>query len=138
MTSRPRSSNTRTFQIGSPSEFRTGVDRGVGPLAAAGSWPLVDVEEGKWLRLSILPREATTKSQRQIIRDFQGAEGLPTCRSRSVCWWPTMIGGKCLHQRKLTEDRNQRRRFRHSLPDSAPSLYTVVKIEGGLKRTSTH
>lgn len=34
------------------------------PLAAAGSWPLVDVEEGKWLRLSIFPREAGS-SQRQ-------------------------------------------------------------------------
>ena len=62
MTSRPRSSKTRTFHIGSPSELSTGVDCGMRPLAAAGSWPLIDVEEGDWLRLSILPNEAGKKS----------------------------------------------------------------------------
>lgn len=28
------------------------------PLAATGSWPSIAVEEGRWLRLSILPKEA--------------------------------------------------------------------------------
>lgn len=32
------------------------------PLEAAGSCPLIDVAEGEWLRLSILPREAAGKS----------------------------------------------------------------------------
>ena len=34
MTSRPRSSNTSTFHIGSPSAFRIGVDCGMSPFVA--------------------------------------------------------------------------------------------------------
>lgn len=37
------------------------------PLAAAGSWPLVDVEKGRWLRLSILPRDAGSKSATKLL-----------------------------------------------------------------------
>ena len=48
-----------------------------------------------------------------------------------------MIEGKCLHLGKVTKDMNQTRRFRHSLFDSAPSLYSIVKTEGGLKTIST-
>ena len=52
--------------MGSPSEFRTGVDGGMRPLVAAGSWPLVDGEEGEWFRLSILPKEAGKESATRI------------------------------------------------------------------------
>jgi len=37
MTSLPRLSNTNTFQIGSPSAFKMGVDLGVSPLDAVPS-----------------------------------------------------------------------------------------------------
>ena len=53
--------------MGSPSEFRTGVDWGMRPWAAAGSWPLIDVAEGVWLRFSILPREAASKSATKLL-----------------------------------------------------------------------
>ena len=43
----------------------------MGPLAAAGSWPLVDVEEGKWLRFSILPREAANKVSDRYSVNFK-------------------------------------------------------------------
>lgn len=34
----PKLSNTRTFHIGSPSEFSIGVDFGIKPFEAEGSW----------------------------------------------------------------------------------------------------
>ena len=46
------------------------------PLAAAGSWPLIDVDEVEWLRLSILPREARNKSTHSSHGSLSG--GWPT------------------------------------------------------------
>ena len=90
------------------------------------------------VEVQYLAQRSCEQSQRPKSREFQGVEGLPTCRSLSVCWWATMIGGKCLRRRKVTEDINQTRRFRHASFELAPSFYTVVKIEGGLRTTSTY
>ena len=90
------------------------------------------------VEVQYLAQRSCKQSQRQIIREFKGVEGLPTCRSRSVCWWATMIEGKCLCRRKETKDMNQTRKLRHSLSDSALSLYNVVKFEGALQTASPH
>jgi len=58
MTSRPRSSKTKTFHIGSPSALRIGTEEEVGPLLAFGSaWPSVDCA-GSWFKFKIFSIES--------------------------------------------------------------------------------
>ena len=70
ITSRPRLSNTRTFHIGSPSEFNIGVLFGRRPLDAAGSCGLGDCSSAEWLRFKILSMEA--KSPLLVYRALLG------------------------------------------------------------------
>ena len=52
ITSRPRSSNTNIFHIGSPSELRIGVEE-IMPLLVFVSISLSEVSSGSWLRFKI-------------------------------------------------------------------------------------
>lgn len=92
MTSLPRLSNTRTFHIGSPSEFRIGVALGMRPLTADGSCWVVEGSGEAWLRLRIFSREAVrtvSSALSSLYLDSHG--GLPTCRSRRDCDCVTIV-----------------------------------------------
>jgi hypothetical protein len=58
ITSRPRSSKTSTFHIGSPSEFKIGVAFETRPFAELASCCVEEVSGAGWLRLSIFSIEA--------------------------------------------------------------------------------
>ena len=78
------------------------------PLAAAGSWPSIVVEEeGNRLRLSIFPREAEKESARMLLRQLNrlkayllaGLEGF-------VGVWPYLQG---INEHQGRETRNEYR-----------------------------
>ena len=62
ITSLPKLSKTRTFHMGSPSELRMGVDLGIRPFAAEGSWWVSEDSWGMLLRFSMRSIEAAVVS----------------------------------------------------------------------------
>lgn len=101
MTSRPRSSKTRTFQIGLPSLSRMGATGASRPLARASS---VSLDSTVSLRLRIFLREAM-----QVLDMFVQISGAgvhsPTWRSRRellldaiVCRSPLLLARELLPQ----------------------------------------
>lgn len=98
MTSLPKLSKTRTFQMGWPFASRMGVDLGSRPLGLE-SWCSSVFWSEVWLRLRIFSMEAAARCQRVnmwFARGFPYQLGGPSSCGRSR-WWeqPWCRGTRC-------------------------------------------